>query len=549
MSNVRKAIWILALFFTLIAGTVDGWGFAKTSGHFSSRFSDARWTYTFDNLDRLKTMLESSPKPGETALKIEFTYDAFGRRTKKKISQGTTVKKIVSFLYEGNLLVKEVEVRPGLGKEYLRREYSWGTDVSGTYAGAAGIGGLVEVSETIKGVRKNYLALNDGIGNILGLVDADGGAKVADYDHGPFGEAIEASGAKSASCPLRWQTKYYDEETGLYYWGKRYYDPKTRTWLSRDPLREGGGANHYAYCNNRPFEYCDPVGGSPFLLTGNARFGVVEFIQGWFAERKKIDSDRKKLAGLEGQLPELAQYSRDGRAGMARALLNAKRLQEESAILENDGLIPAGSTDAIYRESMQGVRGIHQLVEAGIDINRRDAANLQAPLSIALMVAPVPFKGGFGRGILGGANRVGTSELGNALSGLGRNPLGRNLNTLNEFGPGAGFSGVYDVASGKFLAYPSGATRLANGEIPLNVVDQLGGHADVNRVLSQLLGNSSTNRLGFSMTLDNFGNFRMGWNSTQVNVPNPSFPGRTVPETLRQQIIDAIVGQTGRSAQ
>ncbi len=176
-------------------------------------------------------------------------------------------------------------------------------------------------------------------------------------------------------------------------------------------------SNHYAYCNNRPFEYCDPVGGFPFLLTGDVHFGVVEFVQGWFAERKEIDSDRKKLTGLEGQLPELAQYSRDGRAGMARALVRCKRLQEESAILENDGLIPAGSTDAIYRDSMQGVRGIHQLVEAGIDINRRDAANLQAPISIALMVAPLPFKGGIGRGIVGATEGLSISSSGSPAIG------------------------------------------------------------------------------------------------------------------------------------
>jgi len=141
---------------------------------------------------------------------------------------------------------------------------------------------------------------------------------------------------------------------------------------------------------------------------------------------------------------------------------------------------------------------------------------------------------------------VGSSELGNALSGLGRNPLGRNLNTLDEFGSGAGFSGVYDVASGKFLAYPSGATRLSSGGTPLNLVEQFGGHADVNRALSGLLGNSSNNRLGFSMVLDDVGNFSVGWNSRTINAVNPGFPGHSVPEVMRQQVREAIMQSTGR---
>jgi len=145
-------------------------------------------------------------------------------------------------------------------------------------------------------------------------------------------------------------------------------------------------------------------------------------------------------------------------------------------------------------------------------------------------------------------NRVGTSELGNALSGLGSNPLTRNLNHLDEFGSGAGFSGVFDPATGKFLAYPSGTTRLANGNAPLNLVSQYGGHGDVNRVLSELLGSTTNNRLGFSMVLDDAGDFAVRFNSRSVNSLNPNFPGRTVPENLRQQILDAIKAATGRGA-
>lgn len=40
----------------------------------------------------------------------------------------------------------------------------------------------------------------------------------------------------AASNPFRFSTKYQDQETGLLYYGYRYYQPQTGRWLSRDPL-------------------------------------------------------------------------------------------------------------------------------------------------------------------------------------------------------------------------------------------------------------------------------------------------------------------------
>ena len=146
------------------------------------------------------------------------------------------------------------------------------------------------------------------------------------------------------------------------------------------------------------------------------------------------------------------------------------------------------------------------------------------------------------------ASGRGTSELGNALSGLGNDPLSRNLNTLDEFGEGAGFSGVYDVEPGKFLAYPSGNTRLLNGNEPLNLVARRRGHLPVNEVLSDLLGRTSDNRLGFFMKLDKDGAFAVKYYSGSINGPNPTFRGRFVPEGQHQQILDAITQDTKRRA-
>jgi len=60
----------------------------------------------------------------------------------------------------------------------------------------------------------------------------------AEYEYGPFGEALRATGAMAQLNPFRFSTKYQDSETGLLYYGYRYYQPATGRWISRDPLGE-----------------------------------------------------------------------------------------------------------------------------------------------------------------------------------------------------------------------------------------------------------------------------------------------------------------------
>jgi RHS repeat-associated protein len=57
-----------------------------------------------------------------------------------------------------------------------------------------------------------------------------------------------------------------DRETGLYYAGARYYDPKISIWLSVDPLLERGPEySPYCYTFNNPINLVDPDGRWPDL--------------------------------------------------------------------------------------------------------------------------------------------------------------------------------------------------------------------------------------------------------------------------------------------
>jgi RHS repeat-associated protein len=76
----------------------------------------------------------------------------------------------------------------------------------------------------------------------------------------PFGEIL-AEQHSIWDSPYKFNGKEMDTETGLYYYGVRYYDPKLCIWLGVDPMREKDpDISPYAYCQNNPVKYTDPDG-------------------------------------------------------------------------------------------------------------------------------------------------------------------------------------------------------------------------------------------------------------------------------------------------
>ena len=83
------------------------------------------------------------------------------------------------------------------------------------------------------------------------------------YTYDAFGNIIAQSGALADTFPYRFSTKYLDAETGLYYYGYRFYSPQLMCWLNRDPIGEQGGVNLYAFCGNNGVANFDSLGKIP----------------------------------------------------------------------------------------------------------------------------------------------------------------------------------------------------------------------------------------------------------------------------------------------
>ncbi len=95
------------------------------------------------------------------------------------------------------------------------------------------------------------------------LVNAADGTVLASYEYKPFGETIRSTGPLAKNNPLRFSTKYQDDESDLDYYGHRFYKASTGSWLSRDPIGEREGKNLYGFVSNDPEYACDKLGLKP----------------------------------------------------------------------------------------------------------------------------------------------------------------------------------------------------------------------------------------------------------------------------------------------
>jgi RHS repeat-associated protein len=155
------------------------------------------------------------------------------------------------------------------------RSYGWGLDLSRSEQGAGGVGGLLFATHHTGTSAGTYHTTYDGNGNLVSLRSHTGLA-VARYEYGPFGETVTSRDALAGSNPFRFSTKYQDAETGLLYYGYRYYSAGMGRWLSRDPIDEEGGLNLFAFVNNSSMSLVDELGldahhGYPLYLGGDPK--------------------------------------------------------------------------------------------------------------------------------------------------------------------------------------------------------------------------------------------------------------------------------------
>lgn len=138
--------------------------------------------------------------------------------------------------------------------------YTRGNDLSVSLEGAGGIGGLLARTRYFAGTpTSSYFYFADGNGNITYMIDTNQ-TMVASYRYDPFGNIISKSGSLADVNVYRFSSKEIHANSGMYYYGFRFYDPNLQRWLNRDPIEERGGVNLYSFAMNRPVIFYDAYG-------------------------------------------------------------------------------------------------------------------------------------------------------------------------------------------------------------------------------------------------------------------------------------------------
>ena len=100
----------------------------------------------------------------------------------------------------------------------------------------------------------------DHLGSSSYITNLDGEV-VQHIEYVPFGEVFIEERNNIWNTPYLFNAKEFDEETGLYYYGARYYDPRLSLWISTDALKEKTpNISPYVYTENSPITYIDPDG-------------------------------------------------------------------------------------------------------------------------------------------------------------------------------------------------------------------------------------------------------------------------------------------------
>lgn len=135
------------------------------------------------------------------------------------------------------------------------------TDSEGNTVETSGEGSQRSHPDTL-GEGPVYFYHRDHLGSTMSVTDSLGNT-IQQVEYTPWGEVFveQRSGNSDFSTPYLFNGKELDEESGLYYYGARYYDPKLSLWYSTDPMQmDYPWVSTYGYCLGNPINAIDSYG-------------------------------------------------------------------------------------------------------------------------------------------------------------------------------------------------------------------------------------------------------------------------------------------------
>ena len=223
----------------------------------------------------------------------------------------------------------------------------------------------------------------DHLGSSSYITNLDG--EVAQHiEYVPFGEVFIEERNNTWNTPYLFNAKEFDEETGLYYYGARYYDPRISLWISTDPKQESYFAfSSYVYCGNNPLIHIDPNGkewedpAQAEKLKAKIDNKITSIQKSILAQKTRLESNRakgkdiskqeRKIADFESRISNLNQSKSDidllGHDSQKYKLTQVSGEGAHKVRLENNGTISIEtSEDAL---SIHEITHVRQALDAG----------------------------------------------------------------------------------------------------------------------------------------------------------------------------------------
>ncbi len=190
-----------------------------------------------------------------------YVYNGSGTRIRKVINRPGT--KQLEWIYLGPVMIYRRKRRDTNALEFER----WTVHISDNTGPFAQVDTkTTDVNNSDPDNPLDVPLIRYQYSNHLGsaAIETDDAGNVISYEeYHPYGTSAYRSAKPGFDLSLkrfRFSGKECDDETGLYYFGARYYAAWLGRWTSSDPAGFVDGANLFRYCVNNPVSRKDPTG-------------------------------------------------------------------------------------------------------------------------------------------------------------------------------------------------------------------------------------------------------------------------------------------------
>ncbi|MEW5816158.1 MAG: RHS repeat-associated core domain-containing protein, partial [Spirochaetota bacterium] len=164
-------------------------------------------------------------------------------------------------------------------------------------------------------IEKTYWFHQNARGDTVALTD-ENGSVVKRYSYSSYGEPFEVDDNGNLT-PVEdlslsgyyFQGRSIDEETGLYFFRNRYFDPVQGRFINRDPLGYADSMGLYEFVGSRPGDSGDPLGLGRCPWCGKETHGISGCLHEIFCTFAQHETIQQIISDIENAPSKLATAS------------------------------------------------------------------------------------------------------------------------------------------------------------------------------------------------------------------------------------------------